>query len=360
VVVVIQYRLGLFGFLAGSEVKTNGDLNVGLLDQHLAFQWVQEHSKVSIWGESAGAGSVIQHVVAQDGQTSPQLFRGAITSSTFLPSQYRYNDTVPELLYSEVVDQANCTSASNTLSCLRAVDTTALAIINSNISAGGFFGTFIFVPVVDGTFITQRPTDSLKQGKVNGKAYLGVTNANEGIIFVNQSNPITSAARYASTLFPGFGPQQANETAQVYDGLGAPFERDELIYGESIVICPTYYLLSAFRNSGWKGEFAIPPATHVEDIYYYFTSLTTTPFFNNSDFIAAFQGGFLSFVVAQNPNDKIDPTITPAWNLYSEGRMEMVFNQTVNNLPNVHTIITDDGLVERCNFWDSVGAFTAQ
>ncbi|KAG6896037.1 hypothetical protein C0992_010761 [Termitomyces sp. T32_za158] len=28
--VVIQYRLGLFGFLAGKEVKKNGALNVGL------------------------------------------------------------------------------------------------------------------------------------------------------------------------------------------------------------------------------------------------------------------------------------------------------------------------------------------
>lgn len=31
-----------------------------------------------------------------------------------------------------------------------------------------FFGTFAFVPVVDGTFITQRPTIALRQGKFNG------------------------------------------------------------------------------------------------------------------------------------------------------------------------------------------------
>jgi hypothetical protein len=68
-VVVIQYRLGLFGFLAGSGVKEGGgDLNVGLceytccqyvlktsigvltrgfivlaVDQQFALQWVQEH-----------------------------------------------------------------------------------------------------------------------------------------------------------------------------------------------------------------------------------------------------------------------------------------------------------------------------
>ncbi|KAG6808187.1 hypothetical protein H0H93_000467, partial [Arthromyces matolae] len=30
VVVVIQYRLGVFGFLAGTQVKKNGALNAGL------------------------------------------------------------------------------------------------------------------------------------------------------------------------------------------------------------------------------------------------------------------------------------------------------------------------------------------
>jgi hypothetical protein len=75
-------------------------------------------SKVTIWGESAGeynisswsfhlfltstfnpgAGSVLQQVVANNGQTKPQLFRAAITSSTFLPSQYRFDDRVPEVI----------------------------------------------------------------------------------------------------------------------------------------------------------------------------------------------------------------------------------------------------------------------
>jgi carboxylesterase type B len=71
--------------------------------------------KVAIWGESAGAkslnvtrlsseratsvgaGSVLQHVVAHNGRTEPQLFRAAITSSTFLPSQYHYNDAIPQV-----------------------------------------------------------------------------------------------------------------------------------------------------------------------------------------------------------------------------------------------------------------------
>lgn len=39
----------------------------------------------------------MQHIVAHGGQTDPPLFRAAITSSTFLPLQYYYNDTIPEV-----------------------------------------------------------------------------------------------------------------------------------------------------------------------------------------------------------------------------------------------------------------------
>ncbi|KAE9408460.1 alpha/beta-hydrolase [Gymnopus androsaceus JB14] len=367
VAVIIQYRLGLFGFLPGSEVKANGTLNAGLFDQDFALRWVQSHisqfggdpTKVTIWGQSAGAGSVLQHIVAQDGQTSPQLFRGAITSSTFLPSQYLYNDTIPELLYSEVVAQTNCSSADDSLTCLRSVNETLLETINTNLNVEGFFGTFLFVPVVDGTFITQRPTEALKQGKVNGKALLAVTNTNEGILFVNQTNPITNVSLYAGTLFPKFGPTQDNETAEIYASLGTPLEQDDAIMAESIFICPSFYLLSAFPNSSWKGQFAIPPATHGEDLDYYFPS-SGTPGFNNTQFLAAFSGAFLSFVVSQDPNDKIAPTITPFWDMYSNGSTVMVFNQTVDDLPDIHVDTADASQLERCSFWNSVGALTGQ
>ena len=49
IVVNFNYRAGPFGFLAGEKVRSNGDLNVGLLDQRKALQWVQKHiSKVGV------------------------------------------------------------------------------------------------------------------------------------------------------------------------------------------------------------------------------------------------------------------------------------------------------------------------
>lgn len=41
--VSIQYRLGMFGFLGGSEIAQNGVRNAGLLDQRAALDWVQRN-----------------------------------------------------------------------------------------------------------------------------------------------------------------------------------------------------------------------------------------------------------------------------------------------------------------------------
>ncbi|KAF7351809.1 COesterase domain-containing protein [Mycena venus] len=368
VVVVIQYRLGLFGFLAGSEVKKDGDLNAGLLDQDFALRWVNKYAciskfggdptKVTIWGESAGAGSVLQQVIAHGGQTKPKLFRGAITSSSWLPSQYRFDDPVPELAFNEVLTQTNCATATDSMSCLRALDTAVLQAVNGNISR--FKGTIPFPPVVDEVFITQRPTLSLLEGKVNGDAFLGVVNAFEGTVFVDQSISIT-AANYSLELFPNFGPAQARVVGALYAGLGTDQFQVNAVYGESILICPTYYLLNAFRGRAFKGEFAIPPALHSMDLAYYFPSRSAPPF-NNAAFINAFAQSFTSFIINLDPNIKVDTTtITPHWNKFDIGDTEMLFNQTaVDGLPVVQPIETSLDLLERCLFWNSVGSLTAQ
>ncbi|KAJ7479194.1 cholinesterase [Mycena latifolia] len=64
VVVTINYRLGALGFLALDDGVTNG--NYGIADQITALEWVRKHiaafggdpSRVMIFGQSAGAGSV--------------------------------------------------------------------------------------------------------------------------------------------------------------------------------------------------------------------------------------------------------------------------------------------------------------
>lgn len=91
VIVSVYYRLDSFGFLThpaftySDSPGSLGDHNVGLHDQVLALRWVKENiaafggdpGKVTINGQSAGAGSVMIHLVARQ----EKLFHAAIIQS---------------------------------------------------------------------------------------------------------------------------------------------------------------------------------------------------------------------------------------------------------------------------------------
>lgn len=92
-VVSINYRLGSFGFFAHPELsKENADngklFNYGLMDQIAALEWVQQNivsfggdpANVTIFGESAGGGSVDMLVASQAGKG---LFHKAISQSGY-------------------------------------------------------------------------------------------------------------------------------------------------------------------------------------------------------------------------------------------------------------------------------------
>jgi len=73
IVVLIQYRLGAFGFLSSSELAQFGIPNAGLYDMEFSLKWVQSYiklfggdaSRVTISGESAGAGGVMLQAVSE-------------------------------------------------------------------------------------------------------------------------------------------------------------------------------------------------------------------------------------------------------------------------------------------------------
>lgn len=68
-----NYRVNTFGFLPGKEIAKDdeSDLNPGLLDQRAALKWVNKYiaqfggdsGDVGIWGQSAGAGSVVYVII---------------------------------------------------------------------------------------------------------------------------------------------------------------------------------------------------------------------------------------------------------------------------------------------------------
>ena len=48
------------------------------------------------------------------------------------------------------------------------MDVDVLQQVNTNAALSAFFGTFIFVPVVDGRLISRRPSEILREGRGNG------------------------------------------------------------------------------------------------------------------------------------------------------------------------------------------------
>ncbi|KAK8231480.1 putative carboxylesterase [Phyllosticta capitalensis] len=212
VVVYPNYRVNSFGFLPGKAVKEakDADLNVGLLDQLAALRWVRrwiglfggDEGRVTVWGSSAGGGSVVAQVLAQAGReeeeremdggqstgkggeaaaeedTKPEtphqpttnppspLFHNALASSPFWPKTYAYNDAEAELLYAQLVALTNCSSSSkNSLACLKAADLQLLRNASKTISDlnKNTTSSFNWAPVIDGE-VLRGPLSGLVPG----------------------------------------------------------------------------------------------------------------------------------------------------------------------------------------------------
>jgi para-nitrobenzyl esterase len=166
VYVSINYRVGVFGFLAHPELSKESANNVsgnyGLLDMVAALKWVKENiaafggdpSRVTIAGQSAGAFAV--NFLAASPLTKG-LIHGAIAESggSILPSSIRPNIHLKE---AEVmgVDYAK-KLACNNIQDLR--NKSAKEILSSN---GG-----LSAPFEDGFVVPNSMMETYKNGKQN-------------------------------------------------------------------------------------------------------------------------------------------------------------------------------------------------
>ncbi len=90
--VIIQYRLGAFGFLNSPQMVPAGGLNAGITDARAALEWVQKHihlfggdkDRVTVWGQSAGGGTIMHLIAAQAEAGRQNLWQGVVLSSPYL------------------------------------------------------------------------------------------------------------------------------------------------------------------------------------------------------------------------------------------------------------------------------------
>ena len=152
VVVTINYRLGALGFLAHPALAPERDQlgNYGLADQQAALRWVRDNiadfggdpAKVTIAGESAGAISVCDHLVAPE---SAGLFRAAIMQSG--PCQVQADLPTAERVSVDFAAHAGCPDNASVARCLRDLPADRLRTgppytrIGANVLTGPVTGT---------------------------------------------------------------------------------------------------------------------------------------------------------------------------------------------------------------------------
>ncbi|KAF7422790.1 hypothetical protein PC9H_010949 [Pleurotus ostreatus] len=215
--VSMNYRISAFGFLASQEVKDAGVGNLGLQDQREALRWVQKYissfggdpTKVTIWGESAGAISVALHMVANNGNHEG-LFRGAFMQSG---SPIPVGDiSHGQTYYDAIVAETGCSSASDTLACLRSVPYSTLKTATDNTP-------FIFdyqslalawIPRADGVFLTDNPQKLVQAGKVANVPFITGDCDDEGTLFSLSTLNVTTTTQFRTYIKTFFMPQSTN------------------------------------------------------------------------------------------------------------------------------------------------------
>ena len=185
VVVTINYRLGLFGFLRGREF-TGGALdstgNEGMLDQVAALEWVRDEiaafggdpDNVTVFGESAGSISVAALLTMPRAQG---LFHKAImqSGSLNLLNSVETAGTAMKLVLEDLG------IAPKHAARLRDLPAEQLLVTQNR--ATPRVGGVPYAPIADGEVIPAAPYAAIADGAARGIPLLAGTNLDEMKLF---------------------------------------------------------------------------------------------------------------------------------------------------------------------------------
>jgi para-nitrobenzyl esterase len=221
VIITINYRLGVFGFLAHPELTAESGYgasgNYGMLDQLAVLRWVKENIRnfggdpdnVTIFGQSAGAGSVLNLCASP---LAKGYFRHAIVQSGGFFTTADLKSA--EALGVEFASEAGARSISK----LRKLPAAEIQRLGVPLPKGPSVPRkYRFQPIVDGYFLTRNPSDIFAAGEQNTHSIMTGSTSNEGTSVME----VHSAAAFRAQIQMHYGAQAA-ELFKLY-----PVETDQ-------------------------------------------------------------------------------------------------------------------------------------
>lgn len=368
VVVTVNYRLGALGFLAHPALAgVDGAVgNYGLADQQAALRWVRDNiaafggdpGKITIAGESAGAMSVCDHLVAPE---SYGLFRAAIMQSGPCQAQA----ALPEAQRISVGFAAlvGCGAADSAARCLRDLPADRLqagppyARIGPNVLTGPVTGT------------QRLPASPLTMAATGGPARVPVligSTADEFTIFAATTYLRRGGIPgYRSLLADAFGDEApavaANYPPSRHDGTWPAYAA---AVGDGVFACPIDGLARglARRQPVYAYEFndrtapapeplrAVPfalGAGHALELRYLFEMGGAPPLNRDQRVLADQMIAYWSRFVAVGAPDVEGQ---PHWPAFTPDHPQRLSLQTGKP-----TVITDFAVRHNCGFWADRG-----
>ncbi|KZT09205.1 sterol esterase [Laetiporus sulphureus 93-53] len=276
-----NYRVNAFGFLASEELAAENATNIGLRDQRLAMEWVNQYisefggdpDKVTIWGESAGAYSVAAHLIWNDGDTGG-LFRAAVMESGFPISLA--NVSQGQQYYDQLVQNTGCSGASDTLSCLRETDYTAL--LAAVAESPSFFSyqslNLAWEPRIDGDIIVRNGYRYIEMGLYAKVPVIAGDCYDEGTLFSFSNANITTDEEFLEYIHTNYitiaSDSQIEAVGEAYPAdlsAGSPYDT-----GIFYALTPQFKRIASFQGDYyWQAprRFFLSYASQTQDTWAY-------------------------------------------------------------------------------------------
>ncbi|MGW0177272.1 carboxylesterase/lipase family protein [Rhodococcus sp. NPDC003322] len=211
IVVTVNYRLGVFGFLDFSSFGAEFESNIGLRDQIAALEWIRDNiaafggdpGNVTVFGESSGAGSITTLMTAPRAEG---LFHRAIAQSA--PATSVYGTERAAAVAARYLELAGLAPAD--AGRLRELPFEELTRIGDKLLddvVTSVPGTLAMAPVVDRDLVPKYPVAAFQKGLAHRIPLIIGTNRDEASIFRLTRSPIL--------------PVTADTVSQMFDAIAA-------------------------------------------------------------------------------------------------------------------------------------------